>query len=222
MPDGNITITLDRTHIPDCVATSGGPHQRWSHGWNHSKLSWYHDQYEDVTKSVKALEEKLSYKKDRHHKAESRQSKLETELNNLWKEAKTLGKHKASPVSGEWHEWVSVSDSDTAEHTLSKGSRKQWRCDHAAPELPAEGMIPFSDTTPMDVSLGHVLPLIGHTKFGKEGPDLPLPMGIVKPMLIELMLPLWGKGDPPASITGKLPHPLGNPSPDRDHGRSLI
>ena len=24
----------------------------------------------------------------------------------------------------------------------------------------------------MDVGLGHVLPLIGHTKFGKEGPDV--------------------------------------------------
>ena len=85
-------------------------------------------------------------------------------------------------MSHEWHEWESEWDSDTVEQILSKGSRKEWRHKHTAPELPARGMIPFSNTNPMDIGLGHVLPLIGHTKFGKEGPDLPLPKGIIKPM----------------------------------------
>ena len=69
-------------------------------------------------------------------------------------------------------------------------------------------MIPFPKSAPMAVGLGHVLPLIGHTKFGEEGPNVPLPTGIVKPMPMRLMLPPWGKGDPPVSIIGKLSHPL--------------
>ena len=67
----------------------------------HGKLSWYWDRYEDKTKSIKALEEKLSSERDHHHKAETKQSKLETELENPQLEVKFLGKHKASPVSHE-------------------------------------------------------------------------------------------------------------------------
>ena len=49
----------------------------------HGKLPWYLDQYKEATKSIKALEEKLSSEKDHCHKAETKQSELETELNNL-------------------------------------------------------------------------------------------------------------------------------------------
>ena len=76
-------------------------------------------------------------------------------------------------------------------------------------------MIPFSESTPMDVGPRHVLLLIGHTKFGKEGLDLLLPIGIVDPMPMGSTLPLWGKGDPPASIMGKLPHLLGKSKPSQ-------
>ena len=104
-------------------------------------------------------------------------------------EVKSLGKRKASPVSCEWCEWESKLDFDTAE--WCKGSRKKQRCKHAAPELPA----------------------IGCTKFGEEGPNMPLLTGIVEPMPTGSMLPLWGKGDLTASIIGKLPHPLGKSKP---------
>ena len=80
----------------------------------HSKLFWYWGRYKEATKIIKALEEKLS-EKDHCCKVETIQSELETELENLWKEVKFLGKHKASPVSHEWCEWESDSDSDTAE-----------------------------------------------------------------------------------------------------------
>ena len=49
----------------------------------HSKLSWYQDQYDEVTKSIKALKEKLSSEKDCHCKVETKQSKLKAELKNL-------------------------------------------------------------------------------------------------------------------------------------------
>ena len=74
----------------------------------HGKLSWYHDQYNEVTKSIKSLEEKLSSERECCRKAE-------TELESLCKEVKPGRKQKETPTSCEWHEWVSTSDSDTAE-----------------------------------------------------------------------------------------------------------
>ena len=73
-------------------------------------------------------------------------------------------------------------------------------------------MIPTPNAPPVNVGPGNVLPLIGHTIFGEEGPNMPLPMGIIQPMS-RLMLPPWGKGDPPASIMGKLPHLPGKSKP---------
>ena len=49
----------------------------------HSKLSWYQDQYEDATKSIKNHKGKLSSERDHCCKAEMKQSELETELENL-------------------------------------------------------------------------------------------------------------------------------------------
>ena len=96
---------------------------------------------------------------------------------------------------------------------LNKNTRKQWRHEHAASKLPTRGTISLPTSTPVDIGLRHVLPLIGHTKFDEEGPDLPLPTGIVEPMPMGLTLPPWRKGDPPASIMGKLPHLLGKTKP---------
>ena len=67
-----------------------------------SKLSWYQDQYEEMTKSLKSLEEKLSSERDCHRKAEKKNSELESELDNLSKEVKSLGKCKASPTPCTW------------------------------------------------------------------------------------------------------------------------
>ena len=80
----------------------------------HSKLLWYCDQYNEATKSVKLLEEKLS--SEREHRC-----KAETELKSLHKEVKPGGKQKETPAS---HEWESASDSDTTEQSLSNSSRK--------------------------------------------------------------------------------------------------
>ena len=85
----------------------------------HSKLSWYHDRYQDTVKNVKSLQEQLDSKKERRRKVES-------ELHDLQKEVKGKGKQKETSASmtGEWREWESASDSDIAEHLLSKSSRK--------------------------------------------------------------------------------------------------
>ena len=154
-----------------------------------SKLSWYCDRYKELTKSLKALEEKLSSDRDRCRKVEARLSKLKSELDNLKKEVKLLGKHKASPETCNWCECGSDSDSASVEQSLSKISRKQRRREHAAPKLPTRGMIAPPDNTPVDVSPGHILPLVGYTKFGEEGPDFPLLKAIVEPIPMDLTLP---------------------------------
>ena len=82
-----------------------------------------------------------------------------------------------------WHCW------ETTQQRLEEVTEVQ---SHSS-GTPAGGMIPLPDAPPMDVGPRNVLSLIGHTKFGKEGPNMPLPMG---------------KGGPPASIMGKLPHLL--------------
>ena len=74
-------------------------------------------------------------------------------------------------------------------------------------------MIAPPDNTPMDIGPGHILPLVGYTKFGEEGPDFPLPKEIVEPIPMDSTLPLGGRGDPPASVMGKLPCPLGKSKP---------
>ena len=90
----------------------------------HGKLSWYRDRYQDAVKNAKSLQEQLDSEKECRRKAES-------ELHDLRKEVKGKGKQKETSASStcEGREWESASDSDMAEQTLSKSSRKRrWRC----------------------------------------------------------------------------------------------
>ena len=84
----------------------------------HSKLSWYHDRYQDAVKNMKSLQEQLDSEKEHRRKAES-------ELHDLRKEVKGKGKQKKTSASmtHKWHQWESALDSDIAEQTLSKSSR---------------------------------------------------------------------------------------------------
>ena len=49
----------------------------------HGKLSWYWDRYNEVMKTAKLLEEKLSSEEDYCQKTEARQAELEIELETL-------------------------------------------------------------------------------------------------------------------------------------------
>ena len=75
-------------------------------------------------------------------------------------------------------------------------------------------MVPFPDSEPVDVSPGHILPLVGFTKVGEQGPDPPLLTAHIDISVPMMLIPSpWGRGDPPASIMGKLPCPLGKTKP---------
>ena len=167
----------------------------------HGKLSWYHDRYQDAVKNAKSLQEQIDSKKECHHKAES-------ELHDLRKEVKGKGKQKETSASTtcEWHEWESTSDSDIAEQTLSKSLRKQRCHDTRVPDVPPGGLPEFPDTEPMELGPHTVLPPVG--SVAQAVPEPVVPAATVMPPST-LAPSLWGKGDPLASIMGKLPCPLG-------------
>ena len=75
--------------------------------------------YSSAVKNARFLREQLDSKKECCRKAESK-------LHNLQKEVKGKGKQKETFASTtcESCEWESTSDSDIAEQTLSKSSRK--------------------------------------------------------------------------------------------------
>ena len=101
------------------------------------KLSWYRDRYQDAVKNVKSLQEQLDSEKERRRKAESK-------LHDLQKEVKGKGKQKETSASTtrEWCEWESTLDSDIAEQTLNKSSRKRQRHDTGPPDIqPGDGIL---------------------------------------------------------------------------------
>ena len=167
----------------------------------HGKLSWYRNRYQDAVKNAKSLQEQLDSEKERCRKAES-------ELHDLQKEVKGKGKQKETSASTtcEWREWESTSDSDIAEQTLSKSSRKRRRHDTGPPDVQPGGMMEFPDAEPMELGPHTVLPPVGSVTQAAPKPVVPAAMVIPPSMLAPS---LWGKGDPPASITGKWPRPLG-------------
>ena len=165
------------------------------------KLSWYHNRYQDAIKKAKSLQEQLDSEMECHHKAESN-------LHDLQKEVKGKGKQKETSASTthEWCEWESASDSDIAEQTLSKSLRKQWRHNTGALDVPPGGLPEFPNVEPMELGPHTVLPPVG--SVAQAVPEPVVPAVMVMP-LSTLAPSLWGKGDPPASITGKWPRPLG-------------
>ena len=96
-------------------------------------------------------------------------------------------------------------DSDIAEKTLSKTSRKQRRCDTGPSNIPTGEMTEFPDAEPMEVGLHTVLPPVGSAQ---QAPETMVSTATVMPSSTLAPL-LWEKGDPPASIMGKWPCLLG-------------
>ena len=167
----------------------------------HGKLSWYRDRYQDAVKNTKSLQEQLDSEKECHHKAES-------ELHDLRKEVKGKGKQKetSASMSCEWHEWESASDSDISEQMLSKSSRKRQRRDTGVPDVPSGDIPELPDMAPVELGPHTVLPPVGSSTQAAPEPVVPA-VTVIPPST--LAPSLWGKGDPPASITGKWPRPLG-------------
>ena len=97
-------------------------------------------------------------------------------------------------------------DSDIAEQMLSKSSRKRQQHDTGPPDVQPGGMTEFPDAEPMELGPHMVLPPVRSVTQAAQEPVVPAAM-VIPPST--LAPSLWGKGDPPASITGKWPRPLG-------------
>ena len=71
--------------------------------------------------------------------------------------------------------------------------------------MPYGGMIAFPDAGPEEMGPSIELPPVG-----SEPKALDTMVPVTTPIPPSMLAPLlWGKGDPPASIMGKWPHPLG-------------
>ena len=101
--------------------------------------------------------------------------------------------------------------------TLSKSSRKQRRHDTGGLDVPPGGLTEFPDAEPIELGPHMVLPPV--VSVEQVVPEPVVPATTVMPPSM-LAPSLWGKGDPPASIMGKWPCPLGKtiaPSVEREH-----
>ena len=54
----------------------------------------------------------------------------------------------------------------------------------------------FPESEPIDVGPGHILPLVGFTKVGEQGPNPPLPTAHVDTTIPKMLtISPWGRGD---------------------------
>ena len=134
--------------------------------------------------------------RSRHHKAESK-------LHDLQKKVKGKGKQKETSASmtHEWHEWESTSDSDIAEQTLSKSSRKQWHHNTGAPDVPSGDLPELPDTEPVELGPHTVLPPVGSVEQAVPEPAVPT-VTVMPPST--LAPSLWGEGRTPSIHHGEM------------------
>ena len=74
-----------------------------------------------------------------------------------------------------------------------------------APDVPYGGMVAFPNAEPKEMGHSTELPPV---RSEQKVLDTMVPVATSVPPSI-LAPSLWGKGDPPASITGKWPRPFG-------------
>ena len=97
-------------------------------------------------------------------------------------------------------------DSEMAEKTLSKSSRKRRCRDTGPPDVEPGGLTELPDAEPIKLGLHTVLPPVGSEM---QATTEPAATTEAVPPPTTLVPSPWGKGDPPASIMGKWPRPLG-------------
>ena len=168
------------------------------------RLEWYNDRHEDLTDDLRKAEEKFSSEKDRRRKADEKLAQanekikeLEAKLVSLQTEVHVLQKQdKRTPIDrGDAFE---CSDSES-EATSGKKRKRQ----NFPPAMQYGGFFPddAGSSLPLDDPMPET-PAFVVEASSALAPSQP-------PPLTSRMAPQWGKGDPPMSITGKLPRPLG-------------
>ena len=157
---------------------------------------------------LRLVEEKASTEQDCHQKADnklvqanSKIEELEAKLMSLQKELTVWQKQdKRTPINrGDPHDF---SDSES-EHMCSRSSHKRKKREAFPPSIQYGGFFP--DEAGTLVPVDEQMPVMPALKQA-VGSSITL---LQEPPPTSRIAPLWGKGDPPISVTGVLPRLIG-------------
>ena len=174
------------------------------------KVEWYSDRHNNLTDDVRLVEEKASAEWDHRQKADEklvqanlRITELEAKLTGLQKELTVLQKQdKRTPIN----QGNSFDSSDSeSEATSGRSSWKRKKGQAFPPPITYGGFFP--DEASMLVLVNKQMPMMPASDSALVvGPQATPLVGYLPTSRI---IPPWGKGDPPISVIGMLPRPLG-------------
>jgi hypothetical protein len=173
------------------------------------KLGWYNDRHENLTDDLRAAEKKVSAEKEHRRKADeelaqanSKITELETKLVSFQAELTVLQQqNNRTPIVQDDPYDFSDSESET---TSGRSSRKRKKGQSFPPAVQYGGFFPDdAGTSILAYETMLMMPVASSSAVGSQ---TLLPQGNPPTSRIA---PPWGKGDPPISVTGVLPRPLG-------------
>ena len=173
------------------------------------KVRWYSDRHNNLTDDVRMVENKASAERDHHRKADeklaqanSKITELETKLAELQQELTALRmQDKRTPIV--WDDQYRFLGSDS-EPTSGQSSWKRKKGQVFPPAISYGGF--FLSKASTSVLADKPMPMMQASSSQAVGSQTTLPL--VNPPTSRIT-PLWGKGDPPISVTGVLPKLLG-------------
>ena len=134
--------------------------------------------------------------------ANSKITELEAKLAELQQELAVLQiQDKRTPIV--WDDQYDFLGSDS-EPTSGRSSQKQKKGQAFPPATSYGGF--FLNKASMSVLVDEQIPMMPASLSPAVGSQTTLPLGNLPTLRI---VPPWGKGDPPISVTGMLPRPLG-------------
>ena len=172
------------------------------------KVEWYSDRHDNLTDDVRMAENKASAERDHCRKADeklaqanSKIMELETKLAELQQELTALRMQdkRMLIVQDDQYRFLG-SDSEPTSGQLS-WKRKKGQA--FPPAISYGGFFPSEAS--MSVLADKPMPMMLASLSQAVGSQTTLPQ--VNPPMSRIA-PLWGKGDPPISVTGVLPRPL--------------
>ena len=173
------------------------------------KVKWYSDRHNNLTDDVRMAENKASAEWDCRRKADkklvqanSRIMELEAKLTELQHELTVLQmQDKRTLIVQDDQYGFLGSDS---EPTSGQSSRNRKKGQAFPPAISYRGFFPSEAST--SVLADELMPMMPAPSSQAVGSQTTLPQ--VNPPTLRIAPP-WGKGDPPISVTGVLPRPLG-------------
>ena len=174
------------------------------------KVEWYSNCHDNLTNDVRMAENKVSAERDCCRKADEKLVQANLRIKEL--EAKLMGLQKELAVLQMQDKRMPVNQGDPynflgsdSEPTSGKSSQKRKNGQAFPPSINYGGFFPNDAGTSVLVEAQMpVMPASASTSV--VGPIATLLAGHLPTLRT---VPPWGKGDPPISVIGMLPRPLG-------------